>query len=69
MNTVIKGRITDVKDDLGNIKTYYEGEILPESFKVPEDYYTNKIVEKTEKEKIEIKQIKIKKQEESDGIK
>jgi hypothetical protein len=64
MNKVIKGRITDVKDDLGNVKTYYEGEILPESFQVPEDYYTNKIVEKTEKEKSEIKQIKIKKEQE-----
>ncbi|HCW08389.1 MAG TPA: hypothetical protein DGG95_13605 [Cytophagales bacterium] len=69
MNVVKSGHIANVQDEIGNIRTYYVNDTLPECYNVPEDYYTNGIVEK--KENYTIKKVKKNEvtQEELNGLK
>jgi len=56
MYRVIKDKLRNVKDELGNIKTYCAGESLPESFIPDLSWIKNGIIE-------EIKTFKSKKSE------
>ena len=50
MYKITKGnKIRNVEIEPGVIKILNTGDILPENYKVPESYITNKIVEKIEK--------------------